>query len=93
MNRDDVHKTAHLAKILIDDNQADQIAKDCSNIMQLIEKMQSVDTSDVAPMAHSFDAEQPLRDDVVTEKDQREALQQNAPNAQQGLFLVPTVIE
>jgi len=59
----------------------------------MIDQMQSVDTSQVAPMAHPFDATQRLRADIVTETNQRDYLQLNAPATQSGLYLVPKVIE
>ena len=64
-----------------------------SNILNLIDQMQSVNTDDVSPLAHAFDAVQRLREDKVTETDQRDELQKIAPETEEGLFLVPKVIE
>jgi len=64
-----------------------------SNILNLIDQMQSVNTDDVVPLAHAFDTAQRLREDKVTETDQRDELQKIAPEAEDGLFLVPKVIE
>ena len=55
--------------------------------------MQSVDTDNVTPLAHPLDSVQRLRDDEVTETNKRDELQKNAPETDQGLFLVPKVIE
>lgn len=89
----DVEKIAHLARLQIDESEALAVGKRISDILALIDQMQSVDTSDVAPLAHSFDAIQRLRADEVTESDQREYLQRIAPATQDGLYLVPKVIE
>jgi len=64
-----------------------------SGIFDLIAEMQAVDTSGVEPMSHSQDLSQRLREDVVTEANQREAFQAIAPQVEAGLFLVPKVIE
>lgn len=89
----DVEKIAHLARLHISTEDAQEVAKRISSILDLIDQMQGVDTSAVAPLSHSFDAVQSLRPDVVTETDQRDYLQQIAPATQDGLYLVPKVIE
>lgn len=90
---EDVLKIAHLARLGIQDEQVESYASDLSNIMTLVEQMSQVDTADIEPMAHPLDQAQRLRPDVVTEVNQREALQQNAPDTEDGLFLVPQVID
>jgi len=77
----------------VSDIEAEEVARGVSDILALIDKMQSVDTDNVEPLAHPFDAAQKLRPDVVTESDRRDELQQLAPQSQDGLFLVPKVIE
>jgi aspartyl-tRNA(Asn)/glutamyl-tRNA(Gln) amidotransferase subunit C len=64
-----------------------------SNIFGLIAEMQAVDTTGIAPMSHSQELSQRLREDVVTETNQREAFQAIAPQVEHGLYLVPQVIE
>ena len=64
-----------------------------SGIFGLIEQMQAVDTSTIEPMSHAQDVVQRLRDDTVTESDQRELFQSIAPKTEAGLYLVPKVIE
>lgn len=93
LNRTDVEKIAHLARLQIDDNDVPEYAKNLSNILGLISQMQSIDTSDVEPLAHPLDAVQRLRADIITEQDQREHFQKVAPAVENGLFLVPKVIE
>jgi len=93
LERSDVEKIAHLARLHIDAAEAQEVAGRISSILALIDQMQSIDTQDVAPLAHPFDAIQRLRKDEVTEVDQREYLQKIAPATQDGLYLVPKVIE
>jgi len=93
LTKTEVEKIAHLARLHVSDVEAEEVAKGVSDILALIDKMQSVDTDNVEPLAHPFDAAQKLRPDVVTESDRRDELQQLAPQSQDGLFLVPKVIE
>ena len=90
---EDVLKIAHLARLGIEPEQVESYASDLSNIMMLVEQMSQVDTSDIEPMAHPLDQSQRLRTDVVLESNQRDALQKNAPAIEDGLFLVPRVID
>ena len=89
----EVEKIAHLARLAIDEKDVEDYAQNLSNILELVEQMNAVDTKDVKPMAHSFDMSQRLRADEVTETDQREHFQKHAPKVEDGLFLVPQVIE
>ena len=89
----DVDNIANLARLQLTDAEREEAAKSMSNILDLIDQMQSVDTENVAPLAHAFDAVQRLREDRVTETNRRDELQQIAPETEDGLFLVPKVIE
>lgn len=93
LDRSDVDKIAHLARLQIEEQDAPEYAQNLSNILDLVDQMQAVDTDGVSPMAHPLDAVQRLRSDVVSEENQREQLQANAPAVEEGLFLVPKVIE
>lgn len=93
LNTTDVEKIAHLARLQINDSDIREVGQRISNILQMIDQMQNVDTGEVTPMAHPFDAAQRLRTDQVTEQDQRDYLQRIAPATQDGLYLVPKVIE
>ncbi|MGB1237996.1 MAG: Asp-tRNA(Asn)/Glu-tRNA(Gln) amidotransferase subunit GatC [Pseudomonadales bacterium] len=93
LDRTDVEKIAHLARLNIDENDISEYQKNLSNILDLVGQMQAVDTAEVEPLAHPLDAIQRLRADDVTESDQRELLQQCAPAVEDGLFLVPKVID
>ena len=90
---EDINKIAHLARLHIEDDKIEKISQDITNILSLVDQLQSADTSDIEPMAHPMDAIQILRPDVVTETNKREKLQANAPATEDGLFLVPKVIE
>ena len=93
LDKNDVEKIAHLARLQINDTDIAEVAQRISNILGMIDQMQSVDTSAVSPMAHPFDAGQRLRADQVTETNQRDFYQRIAPATQDGLYLVPKVIE
>ena len=93
LKNEDVKNIAHLARLAIDDNQIEQYAQDLSSILDLVEQMNQVDTEGVQPMAHPTDAQQRLREDVITEPDQREKFQAIAPDVANGLYRVPKVIE
>jgi aspartyl-tRNA(Asn)/glutamyl-tRNA(Gln) amidotransferase subunit C len=93
LERSDVEKIAHLARLHIDAAEAQEVAGRITSILALIDQMQSIDTKNVAPLAHPFDAIQRLRKDEVTEVNQRDYLQKIAPATQDGLYLVPKVIE
>ena len=93
LDKDEVEKIAHLARIKIDESKTPEYASSLSNILGLAAQLQTVDTDDIEPMAHPLDAHQRLRPDEVTEQNQRDAYQQIAPAVENGLFLVPKVIE
>ncbi len=93
LDKSDVENIAHLARLAIGEEDIPAYAENLSNILSLVEQMNSVDTSGVAPMAHPLDMAQRLREDVVSEENQREHLQAHAPAVENGLFLVPKVIE
>lgn len=93
LDKSEVAKIAHLARLHITDSEADEVANRITDILALIDQMQSVDTDAVTPLAHPLDVVQRLRADVVTETNQRDALQTLAPASEDGLYLVPKVIE
>lgn len=90
---EDVMAIAHLARIEINESDSQHYATDLSNILALAEQMNAVDTTGVLPMAHPMDATQRLREDKVSEENQRDKLQSNAPDVENGLFKVPKVID
>ncbi len=93
INLEQVGRIARLAHIEISPGEAEQTSEVLNGILGLIEQLQSVDTAGIAPMAHAQDVAQRLREDRVTETDQRAQFQAVAPETEAGLYLVPRVIE
>lgn len=93
LDRNDVEKIAHLARLNIDEADIPHYANDLSSILALVDQMQAKDTQNVEPMANPHDAVQRLREDVITEGNVRDHLQTVAPLVEEGHFLVPKVIE
>jgi aspartyl-tRNA(Asn)/glutamyl-tRNA(Gln) amidotransferase subunit C len=93
LKTEDVKNIAHLARLAISDDAVDDYVRDLSNILDLVDQMNQVDTDDVQPMAHPMDAAQRLRPDEVTETNQRDKFQSIAPDVEAGLYRVPKVIE
>lgn len=90
---DDVFKIAQLARLGMTEQEAQTAQAQLSNIFGLIAEMQAVDTHGIEPMSHAQDISQRLREDKVTEINQRELFQAAAPQIKDGLYLVPQVIE
>lgn len=93
LDAEQVQNIAHLARLAIREEDVPSYAANLSNILELVEQMNAVDTSDVVPMAHPLDMAQRMRPDRVTEPDERELFQSCAPQVEAGLYLVPKVIE
>lgn len=93
LSNDEVEKIAYLARLQIDAGDIAQYAQDLSGILALVEQMEAVDTTGVEPMAHPQDVTQRLRDDEVTETNQRDKFQKIAPLTESGLYLVPKVLD
>ncbi|HVY08334.1 MAG TPA: Asp-tRNA(Asn)/Glu-tRNA(Gln) amidotransferase subunit GatC [Burkholderiales bacterium] len=89
----DVTRIAHLARIEITEAESERTLAQLNDIFGMIEQLQSVDTTGIEPMSHPLGGGQRLRDDAAKGGPDREALMKNAPAAQDGLFLVPRVIE
>ena len=90
---DDVKKVARLARLAVSEHEAQTAHTQLSNIFGLIAEMQAVDTSGIEPMSHAQDVTLRLREDKITEGNQRELFQSIAPQVETGLYLVPQVIE
>lgn len=90
---DEVKKIAKLAALDVKDEDIQSYADNLSNILGLVEQMSAVDTTGVTPMSHPFDVVQRLREDVVTEVNRREDFQAIAPKIEDGLYLVPKVLD
>ena len=90
---DDVRRLARLARIAIDPEESGAVLDRLNRVLGLIEQMRKVDTQGIEPMAHALDLVQRLRSDEVREANQRDAYQSVAPAVDDGLYLVPKVIE
>ncbi|MDH5353846.1 MAG: Asp-tRNA(Asn)/Glu-tRNA(Gln) amidotransferase subunit GatC [Gammaproteobacteria bacterium] len=93
LKTEDVRNIAHLARLQIDDENLDQYTSALTDILNLVEQMNELDTSGITPMAHPLDATQRLREDAVTEPNLRDKFQSIAPDVERGLYRVPKVIE
>ena len=93
VEQSDIEKIAILSRIRVAKNDIPEVADRINDILAMVDKMQTVDTAAIEPMANPLDAVQRLREDTVTESNQRDSFQAIAPNADEGLYLVPRVIE
>ena len=93
LSLDDIQRIAHLARVEITPNEVTAVGKQLDGIFELIGRMRAVDTTGIVPMSHAQDVMLPLREDLVTEVDRRDDYQRLAPAVQDGLYLVPKVIE
>ena len=93
LDNNDIRKLAILARIQVDDAIIGDVANKISDILAMVDQMRAQDTDSIEPMANPLDAVQRLRRDEVTERNQREAFQAIAPATENGLYLVPKVID
>jgi aspartyl-tRNA(Asn)/glutamyl-tRNA(Gln) amidotransferase subunit C len=93
LNKDQVQHIALLARLKLADHEFAETVQKLSRIVAFVDQLSRADTAGVTPMAHPLNASQRLRADVVTEPDDRDHLQENAGAVQDGLYLVPKVIE
>jgi aspartyl-tRNA(Asn)/glutamyl-tRNA(Gln) amidotransferase subunit C len=89
----DIERIAHLARIRVTPADVADVQVKLGGIFKLIDEMQAVNTQGIEPMSHGLDMVLRLRDDTVTETNHRDKYQKNAPQAAEGYFLVPKVIE
>ena len=93
LTNQDVQKVARLARLAMDESEIETARAQLSGIFVLIAEMQAIDTRGIVPMSHAQDLSQRLREDTVTETNQRELFQSIAPQVEAGLYLVPQAIE
>ena len=93
----DIERVANLARLALRPDETDRVLSQLNGFFKLVEQMDAVNTDGVEPLAHPAavlgDVALRLRDDTVSEPNQREASQVSAPAVERGLFLVPKVIE
>jgi aspartyl-tRNA(Asn)/glutamyl-tRNA(Gln) amidotransferase subunit C len=93
IERQEIEKLATLSRIAINESTITEVSQRLSSVLGLVDQLQAINTEGVDAMSHPMQATQRLREDEVTELNQREALQATAPETEDGLFLVPKVIE
>lgn len=93
VSEEELAHIAHLARLRVPPCERSGLAEELTRILLLAEEMNTVETADLAPMAHPLEMTQRLRPDVVLESDQRDLLQHGAPEVGSGLYLVPKVID
>jgi aspartyl-tRNA(Asn)/glutamyl-tRNA(Gln) amidotransferase subunit C len=89
----EIRRIARLARIEVDDAQVAALGPELNAILGMVEAMQAIDTAGVEPMSHPQAFAQRLREDAVSEPDRRAEYQSVAPQVEDGLFLVPKVLE
>ena len=93
LNAQTVSAIANLARLSLSETQSAEYAQSLNKILGMMETLKGINTDDIEPLKSPFDNPQPLREDVVTEENHREEYQAVAPATQDGLYLVPRVIE
>lgn len=93
LTKEQVEHIASLARLRLEESEFDDVVRKLSRIVDFVDQLQAAPTEDVLPMAHPLDMSQRLRADEITETDQRDFVQQNAPETDSGYYLVPRVIE
>lgn len=93
LDKDQVQHIAVLSRLKLTDQEFDQTVEKLSRIVDFVDQLSQANTENVVPMAHPLNESQRLREDVITEPNDREHVQENAPSVLDGLYLVPKVIE
>ena len=93
LSLEQIHRIAHLARLELGESEAAAMQQQLNDILAMVDQMAAVDTTGVAPMSHPQEVTQRLREDRVTETDQRALFQSIAPAVEDGLYLVPKVIK
>ena len=93
IDKSDIEHLCNLSKLNLDDEEQSVFLSQMQSILDMIEELQDVDTGDIEPMAHPLQMTQRLRDDEVTEFNDREKYQKNTELAEDGFYKVPKVIE
>ena len=93
LSKEQVQHIALLARLSLEEKDIDDVVEKLSSIVDFVDQLQAAPTDDVVPMAHPMDMTQRLRADVVTETNDRDKIQENAPSVENGLYIVPKVLE
>jgi aspartyl-tRNA(Asn)/glutamyl-tRNA(Gln) amidotransferase subunit C len=93
ITRQEVQRIGLLARLRLSAEEEDRLAEQLGKILEYVAALQAADTAGTEPMAHALDAVNALRDDLVTNRPNAEALLANAPAADDNFFQVPKIIE
>jgi aspartyl-tRNA(Asn)/glutamyl-tRNA(Gln) amidotransferase subunit C len=93
LSDDQIRRLARLARLALQGGESAEVGSRLNRILELVGEIQAVDTAGIEPMSHALDVVQRLRDDGVTQADGRELYQSVAPAVEDGLYLVPKVLE
>ena len=93
LSKQDIDYIAHLARLEVADADVADYKDKLGRIIEFIDELSQADTADMVPMAHPLDMSQRLRPDEVTESDDRDRFQANAPETEKGLYVVPRIVE
>ena len=93
LSREEVQRVATLARLRLTSAEESRLAEQLDKILQYMEKLNQLDTSEVEPFTHAVDVVNAWREDTVTNQSEKEALLANAPAAEGGFFKVPKIIE
>ena len=93
LDKAEIEKLAELARVRVAGEDLGEVTTRIASILELVDQMQAVDTTGIEPMANPLDARQRLREDQVTEGDRRNEFQSLAPAVEDGLYLVPRVVD
>lgn len=89
INDETIEYVGILAKLELSDAEREQVKSDMGRMLDYIDKLGELDTTDVEPLSHVFPVENVFREDVVTNGDERERILSNAPQEKEGMFVVP----
>ena len=93
LSDDQIQRIARLARLAVRPDETGAVAERLNRVLALVDQMRAVDTTGIEPMSHALDLVQRLRPDAVTEQDRRAEYQKLAPAVEEGLYLVPKVLE
>ncbi len=93
LSKEQVQHIAQLARLQLAEDQFDDVVAKLSDIIDFVDQLQQAPTEDVVPMSHPLNQTQRLRLDIVTESNERDTFQRNAPAVLDGFYIVPKVIE
>ena len=93
IKKSEIAYISSLAKLKMEDAEMDNYTRQISEILEMIQQLERLDTDDIEPMAHPLNMKQRLRQDLVTEENHRELYQKDAAESEEGFYKVPKVIE